>query len=292
MEFEMVKIKQDIEILGFNSIYYFEMDKYFYHQPEKHMFWEMVYVDGGTVNAVVDGIIYTLEQGQVIFHKPLELHSHVSNFKDPNNMLVISFTCNSKAMDFFNRKIFQLEKNSKKILSFFLSETKNALVNIPNKFEDKAPLNFNQAEFGSVQLMQGYLAEFLFSLIRSDGSTIQTMQHIKETGKIASDSLVDSIQNYLNNNIHATFRLQDICTIFNISKSYLCRIFKDATGQSLMDYFINLKIKEAKKLIRAEKHNITQISEMLGYSSIHHFTRMFKNITGFSPMSYKKSIQL
>ena len=53
-----------------------------------------------------------------------------------------------------------------------------------------------------------------------------------------------------------------------------------------------LKMKEAKKLIREGNHNITQISEILGYSSIHHFTRMFKRVTGFSPTMYKTSVRL
>ena len=62
MEFEMVQLKNDIEILGFNSIYYFELNNNFYHTPEKHDFWEMVYVDSGKANAIVDGIGCILTQ--------------------------------------------------------------------------------------------------------------------------------------------------------------------------------------------------------------------------------------
>lgn len=290
MKFEMVKIKNDIEILGFNSIYYFELDKNFYHTPERHDFWEMVYVDSGKLNAIVDGIGCVLNQGQVIFHKPMELHSHISNKKDSNNMLVISFTCNSEIMNFFNKKIFDLEKNSKKILTLFLNEAKNALVELPNRFENKAPLNFKNAKFGSQQLMQCYIIEFLFSLIRSNESFVQKMGHTEVSRRIAENSMVDSFENFLNDNIYCSLNLDDICDKFIISKSYLCRIFKATTGNSPIDYFISLKIKEAKKLIRDDEFNITQISEKLGYTSIHHFTRMFKRITGFSPLAYKKSI--
>ena len=42
--FEMQEIKHDIDILGFNSIYYFEFGKNFSHAPERHNFWEMVYI--------------------------------------------------------------------------------------------------------------------------------------------------------------------------------------------------------------------------------------------------------
>jgi len=290
MEFEMIQIKNDIEILGFNSIYYFELDKNFYHMPEKHDFWEMVYVDSGKANAIVDGIGCILTQGQVIFHKPMESHSHVSNKKVPNNILVISFTCNSETMNFFNKKIFNLENNSKKILSLFLNEAKNALIKLPNKFEDKSPLNFKNAKLGSEQLMQCYIIEFLFSLIRSSETSFQAMRHTEDSKRIAKNSMVDSIENYLINNIYLPLTLQDICDKFIISKTYLCRLFKAATGKSPIDYFIELKIIEAKNLIREDEYNITQISDKLGYTSIHHFTRMFKRVTGFSPLAYKKSI--
>ncbi len=290
MDFEMVRIEKDIDIMGFNSVYYFELDKNFYHKPETHNFWEMVYVDSGKINAVVDGIGCALSQGQVIFHKPMEIHSHISNKKDPNNILVVSFTCNSEIMNYFNKKIFSLEKNSKKILSLFLTEAKNALDELPNKFENKSPLNFGNAKLGSVQLMQCYLIEFLFSLIRSSESSVKTMLYTEKSKRIAENSIVCSVENYLNNNVYSEVTLQDICNKFLISKTYLCRIFKALTGKSPIDYFIELKIKEAKKLIREDEYNITQISDKLGYSSIHHFTRMFKRVTGFSPLTYKKSI--
>ena len=57
-----------------------------------------------------------------------------------------------------------------------------------------------------------------------------------------------------------------------------------------MDYWTNLKIKRAKALIRQGGYNITQISEELGYSSIHHFTRMFKRVTGMAPTVYRDSV--
>ena len=52
----------------------------------------------------------------------------------------------------------------------------------------------------------------------------------------------------------------------------------------------NLFMKEAKKLLREKNHSITQISELLGYSSIHIFSRAFKKAVGLSPTAYIKSI--
>ncbi len=290
MAFEMVAVNKEIDILGFNSIYYFELDKNFYHTPEKHYFWEMVYVDSGKINAIIDGLGCELSQGQVVFHKPMELHSHISNKKDPNNILVVSFTCHSKIMDYFNKKIFHLEKNTKKILSLFMQEAKSALTVLPNEFENKSPVNFEHAKLGSVQLMQCYLTEFLFALIRSGETSAEDVRYTEGTKRMAESALVTSIEAYFSSNLYRTISLQDVCDTFLMSKTYLCRIFKETTGKSPMDFFLGMKMKEAKKLIREEQYNITQISDKLGYASIHHFTRMFKRTTGFSPTVYKKSI--
>ena len=292
MDFQFVHVRQEIEISGFHSLYYFEFDKNFYHPSEKHDFWEMVYVDDGCINAIVDGVGCELSKGQVIFHTPSEPHSHIANHRDSSNLVVISFACTSPAMAFFTRKIFQLEKTSRKILSLFLKEAENAMGKISGDYNNKSPLDFSHAAPGSVQLMQCYLVEFLFSLLRSDDTSVHAMQHTKASRHIAENSLVSSIESFIEEKIAETPSLPLICDHFSISRTYLCRIFKDSTGTSPIDYWINLKIKEAKKLIREGNHNITQISELLGYSSIHHFTRMFKRVTGLSPTAYKSSVKM
>lgn len=56
-------------------------------------------------------------------------------------------------------------------------------------------------------------------------------------------------------------------------------------------YYAELKIIEAKKLLREEKYSVTQIADMLGYSSVHTFSRAFRNVEGFSPTDYLGSLQ-
>ena len=76
--FEMEKIKREFEITGFHSIYSFEFGKDFSHVPEKHDFWEMVYVDAGRIRAITNGVGCTLEQGQAIFHELMDIHVFIT----------------------------------------------------------------------------------------------------------------------------------------------------------------------------------------------------------------------
>ncbi len=288
--FELQPVKYDINIEGFNSIYYFEFGKDFTHSPEKHNSWEMVYVDKGRVIAVTNGIGCELEQGQVIFHEPNEVHAHISDNRVSNNMLVISFTVNDNAMNFFCKKCFTLDKTSKTLLSLFLQEAQNALGRVPNKYEDKRNLNFNSSPFGSTQLLQCYFTEFLIRLIRNGDSLNEHIYSNEESRSIAGNSLTELIKDYMQENIYSSITLKEVCQNFMVGKSQLSKIFKENTGKSPMEYYQHLKITESKKLIREEKFSISEISDMLGYSSIHIFSRAFKKAVGFSPMAYKKSI--
>ncbi len=290
MAFEIKNIKKEIDILGFNSLYYFEFNKNFYHSEESHPFWELVYVDSGKINAISNGIGVSLSQGQVIFHKPSEMHSHISNKIDPSNLLVVAFTCESKAMDFFDGKIFTLGKSEKKILSLFLDEAKDATKKLSGSFEDKTPIDFSDAAFGSVQLMGAMLEELLISLIRRSDENTFKIKPGRESKKIVENSLAETINEYLSENIYGNITLEKICGEFNISKSYLCKIFKENYGRGTIDCYLNLKIAEAKKLIRTEKYTISQISDMLMFSCIHHFSRSFKRFTGVTPTEYKKRL--
>ena len=290
--FETQSIKTDIEIRGFNSIYYFEFGKDFSHSPEKHNFWEMVYVDSGRINAITNGIGCTLEQGQAIFHEPMEIHAHISDNKVSNNMLVISFTCDSEGMNYFKNKTFTLDKTAKTLLSLFLEEAKNALGKISGDYKDKGNLCFSDDIFGSSQLLHCYFTEFLIKLIRSGNTMSKAVLSSEHSRSIANNSLSELICEYMKSKIHSTMSIKELCSHFLIGKTQLCKIFKESTGKSPIEYYLNLKMKEAKKLIREKNHSINEISEILGYSSIHIFSRAFKKSVGMSPTDYGKSIIL
>ena len=237
MAFELVPIQTEIAIAGFHSIYYFEFDIDFYHPPETHDFWELVYVDYGRINAIVDGVGCALSSGQVIFHQPMESHSHIGNGQDAGNVVVISFSCDSAIMSFFNRKIFTLEKNSQKILSLFLSESTKALGRICGDYNDTSPLDFSHAPLGSTQLMQGYLAEFLFSLIRSNHTaSVTPLEATRDSRQMAENALVNSLSYYMQDNLDQTPSLSTLCECFSIGRTYLCQVFRTVTGDSPVDY--------------------------------------------------------
>ena len=61
-------------------------------------------------------------------------------------------------------------------------------------------------------------------------------------------------------------------------------------GEGVIKYFIKLKIKEAKKLIKEGRYNMSEISDMLAFDTPQYFSKCFKNVTRMTPSEYKSSI--
>lgn len=287
-----LNIKTEIEIEGFHTIYYFEHGKNFANPPEKHEPWELVYVDEGELIAISDGMGTKLSQGMVIFHHPNEAHAHHSDKKNAHNIIVITFTCNSPAMDFFSKKVFTLDKTSKALLSLFIKEAQASIGERPLIYTHKIGVDDASVPFGATQLLKCYLTEFLINLIRTESGAESKHIPSEQSRTIATNSLMEMISDYLSDNVYNDISLETLCEKFMLGKSVLSADFKAYTGDSPMKYFKTLKIKEAKKLLRNTDLSVSEISEKLRYSSIHIFSRAFKNETGFSPGEYKKSLQI
>jgi len=65
------------------------------------------------------------------------------------------------------------------------------------------------------------------------------------------------------------------------------RIVEQTCSMPPKAYFISLKIEEAKRLLSETPMNVTEISQMLGFSSVHYFSRLFKSKTGMTPTEYR-----
>ena len=96
---------------------------------------------------------------------------------------------------------------------------------------------------------------------------------------------------YLEEHIREFVSVKEICHDNLISRSQLQKLFREQHQCGVIELFLQMKIEFAKQLIREDQMNFTQISDFLGYSSIHYFSRQFKKITGMTPSEYSSSIK-
>ena len=291
MDYIETVIRQDIEIKKIVTVHYFEYTKNYVFDGEKHNFWELLYVDKGEVEVMADITGYKLKQGEMIFHKPNEFHKIWANGTVAPNLVVISFVCKSRAMSFFQDKILQVSDYEKDILGEIISEAKNLYMSSLDDPLLKKLKKHATPLFGSEQLIEIYLEQMLIQLIRK-GTNLKKVTKISTTTKQRSDSdLIDKVIEFLRDNLYNNITFDNVCKYSNQSRTNLKVLFKSETGMGIMEYYRNLKIKEIKKIIREKTLNFTKISETLGYTSVHYFSRHFKQVTGMTPSEYAASVK-
>ena len=89
-------------------------------------------------------------------------------------------------------------------------------------------------------------------------------------------------------NIAEEFNLDRLAAQVGLSKFYFNRLFKSAVGVSPSHYHINLRMDEAKRLLRETKRSVLEIALDVGYSNPSHFAQLFRKETGLSPSDYRK----
>lgn len=97
----------------------------------------------------------------------------------------------------------------------------------------------------------------------------------------------DSILAYVQRNIMEDITLRDIADACACSESTVSHLFKEYINQSVKKYILNLRIKQAEKLLLASDMPITNISFLCGFSNSNYFSTAFKKQVGISPTEYR-----
>jgi AraC-like DNA-binding protein len=95
------------------------------------------------------------------------------------------------------------------------------------------------------------------------------------------------IMRYLNANHQKSITIVELSQHFSISRYHLSRIFKSATGFTIIEYINHVRLLEARQLLCSTKFPISHLATMLGFGSLVHFERLFKKSAGMSPKQYR-----
>ena len=281
------KIANLISINKIVTIHYYELDKSFSFDGESHNFWEMVYVDAGQVEIRANSREYCLKQGDIAFHKPNEFHTLKADGKTAANVFVISFVCSSEAMKFFKNKVTAVPAKLKKYISTIIEESEQSF-NLMSVSDVKLQMR-EDSPIGGQQMIRTHLEQFLIMLIRSEQKSDGL--RIFPTKESMENHLVSQMIQMIDDSLYGKITVEEICTALNYSRAYLSKIFKASSGYTILEYTLLRKIQEAKKLIREDRYNFSQISDRLAFDNPHYFSRVFKRITNITPSEYKKSVK-
>lgn len=276
------KICNVIDIKELIALEYLDFEGKYRDYAEAHDFWELCYVTEGNIQVLLDGDSLPVARQQLVLIPPNKNHAFLSENGNSSKAFVVCFDSFSQALLPISASVFErdavqtgcMETIIRECATTFCMNELGLLEVLP------APL------FGGQQALLSQLEYLLISLIRR-------MSEQKNPGIVfISDDhfhaeLVNLILRFLRKNIHQKLSLEDLCKTFNYSKSFLCKTFKEETGQTLMDYFNALKIEEAKRLLTQSNRSVTDIAGSLGFREVKYFDAIFKKSTGMTPVAYR-----
>ncbi len=285
MEFKLKKFETVLRVTHIANIHYFEFTRQYHTFQDKHPFRELLYVDSGFIHAEGEHYTGILKAGELLIHQADETHSLTCPEDEAANVIIIGFACNSSHLDAFSDVPVSLTDPQKKLLTEIIMEGRQVFLppyDIPNQRDMKKRKTY---PFGADQMIRLKLETLFIDLIRSNMATADDVQ-----SEIANEKM-QALCHYLTENYKEKIRLSELCFLFGTNKTTLCSGFRDATGETIVSYVNHLRIKEAKRLLRKGSYNLTEISAMVGFSSVHYFSRTFKQYEKQSPTAYIRTIK-
>lgn len=293
MGYEVLRLARVLAVEEIVSVHYFEYSSSYYFEGECHDFWEFLYVDKGELDVRAGDARHRLSQGQIIFHRPGEFHALSANGVVAPNLVVVGFVCRSEAMRFFEGRLLRVDEAGRALLARIVAEAEAAFSTPLNDPQTLRLRRRDSAPLGAEQLIGLYLEQLLIGLLRrgADGGG-DAPRPASLPRERSQQEFIGHVHQYLEDNISRRLTLADICRDNLVGRSYLQKVFREKTGGGAMEYFGAMKIEAAQRMIREGTYNFTEIAALLGYSSIHYFSRHFKKVTGMTPSEYASSVKM
>lgn len=270
--YEYSNIHSSFQINELYTKFYQEKGTNYKFNGDSHNYWELTYVDRGILYTNIDGIDYKLEQGDLIFYSPSQFHTQSTDNNTIASYLTLNFDIKFDNDNIkLSNKVFKTTRNSQSILKNLMYE-----------------LDSNSLFCDDLSLC--YLKQLIIQLLRDTSKSITyncTTTGIKQNYE---NKILNNILEYIDNNIESSICVNSLCSKFAISASTLHSLFKNNLRTTVNSYINTLKLNKSKELISESNYSISEISEMLGFSSIHYFSKKFKNVFGISPTEYSKSL--
>ncbi|MDY3845493.1 MAG: AraC family transcriptional regulator [Eubacteriales bacterium] len=238
-----------------------------FHSFERHCHntYEILYVVRGKGKLRIEGNIFDISDGFAAFIPPCRFHCVEPETDSEYERYVIGFSLD----DILPEVAYVIPKKS--VDSITVTQPCAVSERIGALFSDFEHIDFNESEKRNA--MARTILSQIVLIITADA---------KSFGVDGKESLGTRVIQFLNDKITSHITLDDIAGEFFISKSYLCRAFKDYNGISVLGYINGKRVAMARKLIE-EGLTASDAAYSVGFSDYSTFFRAYKRIVGKSP---------
>lgn len=242
---------------------------------EAHGFPEIIYIIKGKHPLYLDSKPYELCEGEMMIYAPGAYHE--MRGRSDASAYIISFELSGGSLSEIYNRVITLTPSQRRT---YINIMEDALACYTSRGKNSTLRGMVPKDGTSEYELLRIRAQLEFFLIDIQG---------KSTEKARSDADFERVTEYLEEHVCENLSLSDIAKGSGMSVSKLKMLMRSKFGGGAVNYFIGMKIEEAKRLIDAGNYNFTEISDLLGFSSLHYFSRLFKKVTGQTPSEYKNN---
>jgi AraC-like DNA-binding protein len=260
--------------------------------------YELLYVKDGEIKVTVESKVYHGIPGDIFLFKPMQSHSifllNNKSLHQPHVHFDLYYQANSPEVNVSFKPLQAMSEQEKK---WFREDVTQSVMNpLPNHIRLKKPIVIEKLIYDIIfeferkfpyyeASAKGLFTSLWIQLLRENDWN-NNNKHLKSKWE-----QLDRIKNYISHNANKEITLDELSSFANLTKHYLCRLFKSGFGMSPIQYHVQIRMEKAKQMIQFSSLSLTRIAEELGFQSIHTFSRTFRKLEGVSPSSYRKEVE-
>lgn len=241
--------------------------------PHTHNHTELFFIVSGKGQFLIRDQIFPVSANNLVIINPNVMHTEDSLNAQPLEYIVLG-------IDGFEVAADENSDGHFCILDQFESvDISSCLRNILREMEQK--------QTGYEDICQAYMEILIIRLMRNIALSVQVhpLEHVSGNSQCAA------VRHYIDLHFKEPLTLDQLSEEAHINKYYLSHIFKQEYGISPINYMISRRLEESKYLLAETDLSMSQIAQLMGFSSLSYFSQVFRNTQGVSPKEYRQNLR-
>ncbi len=251
-----------------------------------HSFLEFTYIESGIMEHSFEGEVSTLGAGDYFIVDYGTQHQYKAVGKDTLTVTNFLFYPN-----FVDRTLSKDESFEKVVNSYFIRFKYRSLNRSPAgvafhdddgevyKIIQQIKKEFAEVEDGFLECIRCLIVQMFIIIMRKIGK--------KDGAKNESD-VIKEVSDYIKLHYAEQISLSDIAAKYNYSLSHISKKFSSEMGVGFTQYLQKIRVEQSCRLLEAGDHTVSEIANIVGYSNIKFFNKVFKDTLGVSPREFKR----
>ena len=238
--------------------------------PHTHNHTELFFIVSGKGQFLIQDQVFPVGINNLVIINPNVLHTEDSLNAQPLEYIVLGIEGIELANDENSNGQFSILDHMESV------EISGCLRNILREMEQK--------NTGYEDVCQAYMEILIIRLMRSTTLSVPSEPQISSGNRQCA-----AVRRYIDLHFKEPLTLEQLAEESHMNKYYLSHAFKREYGTSPINYMISRRIEESKYLLAETDLSMTQIAQLLGFSSLSYFSQVFRRTQSVSPLEYRQS---